>query len=743
MRNRPTKFRIRMDGRRVTPTEIQHREAAARMERGQRTRVLNGTSGRPRQERRRLARAAMDESDLEREAAAMGAALRRQARAYARAQRDDDMMARQAMRALQASLRSASAGHPITVEVGRLPPSRIKWNEAAGIPASRRAGVSSWYRAADGLRTVKVNVAAVAVGNRRRRKKSAAVIDWSTGAAARFVRYAGRMNDNGAAVGDLFTNVLAGTVEAIGTERDFRRVIAFWQAAEQVELEAADPQRRHVVFKKVMVPLPAELSAADQRAIVRDLIAYFDRTGTPAFGARHEPDDPDDPNGHLHLAIGVRPFVSDGELAWSFATERNTDTLCRADIIEFRRYVAEVFNRHLEIAGLEPDFTSLSAEARGLPAPRETHRGPRRPTKKKGSRSSVVGDQVAASPKFADAEAVADPLPQAPAEAVQRDLEFADPGTQIHLGLEGQMVPTPNEPNRLTSAEPINDPNPVPAVVAGNDVRHHVEVVHSTSPAPIETAEEASPQPPVAQPPPTGVTLPRPHQVIDIADINALSGQGWPENDPKSSSADRLFAAGAKAIGGLWQRTPWGIAAKAAAEKEQAELERREQEAERLRLEHEQREAAERFAALNAYRRRQLLEILERNYLLSYRKPDDLLDPAAYSNRQDLTYVSQVLANATPEEAEAFGKAFILARSDFVRSELANEARLATTERTQIKSAGGVPGKADASEVADHSRKKESVDQSVRAHVPQAPAVQPPRPQAHPIRPRGSWDRGD
>lgn len=634
VRKRPAHLTVSINGHKARPVDVQKLAADARKERGQLTRRANGTAGRPRAARRQIAREEREMEAAELEARKVAQALRRQNRLEQRALRDDDRAARLGHQTMQQVLRLMSGGHltspcSIAVKVTACPSSPAVWNPTqSAYPGPRQ---SEWRRAEDGLRTVQVSASAVSTGGRKPKqtgRSGTKARDWRPGDAADNLLYNTRTTDGGVGENDVISNMATGQLQLVTSKADLDRVLACADAAEQVEAEAAAKGRRHTIFKKLIIPMPAELDADAHQRIMHKLAEHFHHRQVPVLFARHTPHSPDNPNFHLHGHLHDRRFKALGANEWAFAADR-ADVLSKSDLAEFREVIAEIFNEELADAGLAADFTHVSRLARGLAPSDERHRGHKKTIKQAEAEPGSVAEIQPLPP---EPELKGD---QAPESEPSSDQQNADPAAPQVAAVD-ETVPQADTVHQAEPPEPTRIM--LPFEEGGRDVLPPV----------------AEPSGLVSSPPSTDAqqTNDRPASVaLDAIKIAGLE----------------LTSLGRAMAETVWQRTPWhrvSQAQQAEEDKRRAEDARREEERRRTEAE---RLAAEHTASRNAWWRTEMHEIIKRNHLLHMHDAADLSNPRIYDNADDRKFVHQTLQNPNLSEAErgAFLKAFDLAKQDY------------------------------------------------------------------------------
>jgi hypothetical protein len=686
---RPDHIQLTIVGCAARPSDVRKLTAAARHERASLTRQLNGTAGRARSFRRQLRKEERDLDAAEIQARKVAAALRRQRRAEQRAWRDEDFFVQQAHREMQRTVRAlrgaSGPGLPSIFATSRAhglaPEGWMPMLPGASVDQPRGGG---WKRAEDGLRSVQLNVSAVSTGGTgkpRQGPQGRKERNWRAGDAVDNLIYCGRGERDGIRTGDLISNMFTGQVQAINSRDEFEHVLACADVAEHVEAQATTKGRRHTIFKKLILPLPAELDAAAHHRIMYRLADHFQQHGVPFALARHTPDEHDNPNIHLHGQVHVRRFAMVGDRQWEFTPDLATEVLSKAAIAEVRKLLADLFNEELVQADLAPDFTHLSRLARGLSPVAERHQGKPKAGKKAakahglGPTAAPPETQIAATPD-AEASIVDEPAASAPAPAPAPEnatsIPLADRKGQSDpnsVGMGG--VATNRETVHYAPAIPkaprrTFSPSPTPRLPIAA-ISNLPAVPLQITQAPLVTTGL---EPEVDRSKPgTDAQSPSNEPFINLpskAGERNETGNATAVSLPAEFALDLSSRIRAAAVS-VWERTPARRAIRAQeAEAEQKRAVEVELEAERKAAEDE-RQRADQIASRNAYWRAQLLQILERNHLIHAYEAQELNNPHIYDRLDDRRFIQQTMARTDLTEAdrEGFFQAFRLAKRDF------------------------------------------------------------------------------
>lgn len=143
-----------------------------------------------------------------------------------------------------------------------------------------------------------------------------------------------------------------------------------WNAA-----EAAEKRKNSVVAREFEVALPAELSASQRLALVREFgAALVERHGLAADVAIHAPGrQGDQRNHHAHVLCSTRRLEAEGFTKKT----RELDDPKSGEVAGWRERWSEITNRHLERAGAYVRVDHRSLEAQGIDRPPGVHLGPK------------------------------------------------------------------------------------------------------------------------------------------------------------------------------------------------------------------------------------------------------------------------------------------------------------------------------------------------------------------------------
>lgn len=677
MPRRPNSMEVKIDGRAARPAAVRRLASQARKDRGRLTREINGTKGRPRSVRRREALEQQALDAAERELRKVGSALRKQQRIEQRALRDEHIAARRLHQHMQnvflvgrgEKIRDALR---ISVTVHSRPAAPQGWKMVGSSP-SHAARRSHWKVAEDGLRTVHLSVTAATSGSRSSKRKDSGKKSrsWRRGDGLDNALYISRTDENGIGGNDLITNMVTGKLQTVASVEDMECVLACIDAAEQIEAEAADPRRRYKMFSKLIMSLPAELDASAHLQIMRRVADYFSRQGVPILLARHTPDDPENPNIHLHAHVGARRFAVAGQDSWAFAAECADDVLCRASLTELRQLLAMAMNEQLSMAGFTANFTHLSRLARGLAPSNERHRGPAKAHAKYDGRSTGQPDQSAS-------ETIARPAVQSQPIGV---------GTKALPSLDNMATPDISRshdhaeakdavvvPKRSASRySPSQIPMPVkmytpglgrPSVAAPAAAPELSRTLEAQA---GQTQSEVTPIIPEAQMPAPETKTPLPNSTT-VPDVH---------NGPEAPSTDwttKLSSAGRQIIGRVRELSPVHWAAEAL-EKKRLEKERQEQAAlaQKAEIAEAQRQS-ERAEAQRLYWESELFNMLRRNPRLDLTQPNQIHDGTRFSDPEDRRWVEQIYERCDQMEILEFERAYrntLLTARSYVRRVMA------------------------------------------------------------------------
>jgi hypothetical protein len=517
-----------------------------------------------------------------------------------------------------------------------------------------------------------------------------------------------------------------------------REALSIASALERLEAAAAGDQR-HLAVTRLIIPLPAELSFDGRRAVVMSLVGQYMLEGHMVVAGLHVPaavaqgliqteateveqdaDFGSDEhakyalNFHAHVSIFHRPVFWRGPSRVELHAERKSPV---ADPVALRKAIADAVNAQLAVEGHEPNFTHLSAAARGMRPKPAWHRGPATTTlqgsdiENSDNVLTEVTEGAGIEPRvpdydygsyFGDAQGSKEVLPanpSTPVEALPMETSLVD------KPIAGTSTPTLKSAGWFAEGPLLDAPAPqqdvalpiapaAPAVVPvdqlpvepdGRPVTVEVEALASAS-------EEASVTPsndsPVSGPASdsheaTGVGAGPAGLHIESTQTGRASeadqpvhdrglGQGSPDDapleeedrSPAASALDRLAHAGLDLFAQALPHMPWekwkerGRAKREASEKRLAA-----EQAERLKRDEFRREM-ERRNAREAWWQSQWREILRRNGML-LDNDARFDDQRRYLNQDDYRFVRQTLQTSDFLDRVGFENAFSHARVGF------------------------------------------------------------------------------
>jgi hypothetical protein len=183
--------------------------------------------------------------------------------------------------------------------------------------------------------------------------------------------------DEAALAGDarevVFTNVIGPDGPEPGTEEFERTIVSFARAVEEFETDVARSvagNPRAQCFKHGAIGLPAGLSHTGRIRLAERILTPLLEADLPVVAAIQRPSmqrgTQDARNFHLQFVVANRPLLSSAQHSWEFALLKDQDTLGPAGIQRWRQYIVNCFNEALTAEGLEPCFTALTRQERGL-----------------------------------------------------------------------------------------------------------------------------------------------------------------------------------------------------------------------------------------------------------------------------------------------------------------------------------------------------------------------------------------
>lgn len=603
------------------------------------------------------------------------------------------------------------------------------------------ATASTWRVASDGLRTVSLSFNAAGLNSKRAGKQKG-----QQGCRRlnlpRNIRYPLRAEAlecgaDGAIV--CIPGLFNGPEPSVLVVRE---ALSIASALESLEAAAAGDQR-HLAVTRLIIPLPAELSFDGRRAVVMSLVKQYMLEGHMVVAGLHVPaaaaqglmqteateveqdanfwsdeHSKHSLNFHAHVSIFHRPLFWRGPSSVEFYAERKSPV---ADPVALRKAIADAVNAQLAAEGHEPNFTHLSAAARGLRPKPAWHRGPATTTLQ-GSHSensadvlTEVNEGAGIEPRvpdydygsyFGDAQGSKEVLPanpSTPVEALPMDTSLVDKPiagastpTLKSAGWfdEGPLLDPPGPPQDV--ALPIAPPAPAAMPVAQlpvepdecpvtADVEALASASEEASATPSNDALASDPRSDSHQATETGGVLAgldlQSAQAGSVSEPNQPPEQGRgleqgqgedapleeEERSPASGALDRLANAGLDLFAQALPHMPWEKWKERERARRQA-FEKRlaAEQAERLKKDEFRREM-ERRDARKAWWQSQWREILGRNRML-LDNDARLDDPRRYLNQDDYRFVQQILHISDVLDRAGFENAFSHARVGFWRN---------------------------------------------------------------------------
>lgn len=158
-----------------------------------------------------------------------------------------------------------------------------------------------------------------------------------------------------------------------------RERAALWNAA-----EAKENRKNSVTARELMVPLPAEVSAAERERITREAMAFLvTRYGAAVDACIHAPNPKGDArNFHAHILFTTRRVGPEGwgakirELDECVKKGPDGQSVGGGEVEAIRAELAAITNRALVRAGLAVRVDHRSYERRGIAREAEPHLGP-------------------------------------------------------------------------------------------------------------------------------------------------------------------------------------------------------------------------------------------------------------------------------------------------------------------------------------------------------------------------------